>query len=74
MAGPDLGLVRAWLARYWLAVWFAIISAMRLSVLVTGEAGFDAPPVPDGDSSVAGRGRSLDRRSKASDSPRRHRP
>ena len=41
-AGPDLGFVRAWLARYWLAVWFAVISAMRLSVLVTGEAGFDA--------------------------------
>ena len=40
-AGPDLGLVRAWVARYWLAVWFGIISAMRLSMLVTGSPGFD---------------------------------
>ena len=40
--GPDLRLVRAWIDRYWLAVWFGIISAMRLSVLSTGEAGFDA--------------------------------
>jgi len=35
-------LVRAWFARYGLAVWFAVISAMRLSSLVTGEWGFDA--------------------------------
>ena len=42
MTGPDLGLVRVWFSRYWLAVWFAIISAMRASVLVTGEWGFDA--------------------------------
>jgi hypothetical protein len=41
MTGPDLGLVRAWLARYWLAVWFGIISVMRLSQLVTGQPGFD---------------------------------
>ena len=40
--GPDLRFVKAWISRYWLAVWFGIISAMRLSVLVTGEAGFDA--------------------------------
>lgn len=39
---PDFGFVRAWIGRYWLAVWFAVISVMRLSVLVTGEAGFDA--------------------------------
>ena len=40
-AGPDLGLVRAWLTRYWLAVWFAIIGGLRLSSLVTGSPGFD---------------------------------
>ena len=40
--GLDIGFVRAWVASYWLAVWFAVISAMRLSVLVTGRAGFDA--------------------------------
>jgi hypothetical protein len=40
--GPDVGFVLAWVKRYWLAVWFAVISTMRLSVLVTGEAGFDA--------------------------------
>ena len=42
MTGPDLGLVRSWFVRYWLAVWFAVISAMRLSSLVTGDWGFDA--------------------------------
>jgi hypothetical protein len=42
LTGLDLGVVRAWFARYWLAVWFAIMSAMRASVLVTGEWGFDA--------------------------------
>ena len=42
LTGPDLGLVRVWFSRYWLAVWFAIISAIRASVLVTGEWGFDA--------------------------------
>jgi hypothetical protein len=42
LTGPDLGLVRSWFVRYWLAVWFAVISAMRLSSLVTGEWGFDA--------------------------------
>ena len=42
MTGPDLGVVRAWFARYWLAVWFAIISAMRLSAVAGGEWGFDA--------------------------------
>jgi hypothetical protein len=40
--GPDFGFVRTWFARYWLAVWFASISALRLSALVTGQAGFDA--------------------------------
>jgi hypothetical protein len=39
--GPDLGFVKAWFARYWLAVWFAAISAVRASVLITGQAGFD---------------------------------
>ena len=39
--GPDLALVRAWVARYWLAVWFAIISGIRLSALVGGAPGFD---------------------------------
>ena len=40
--GPDFAFVQAWIKRYWLAVWFAVISSMRLSVLITGEAGFDA--------------------------------
>jgi hypothetical protein len=40
--GPDLAFVRAFFVRYWLAIWFAIISFMRLSSLVTGGAGFDA--------------------------------
>ena len=40
--GPDVGFVLTWIKRYWLAVWFAVISTMRLSVLITGEAGFDA--------------------------------
>ena len=42
MSGPDLAFVRAFFLRYWLAIWFAIISFMRLSSLVTGGAGFDA--------------------------------
>jgi hypothetical protein len=37
----DFGFVKAWFLRYWLAVWFASISLVRASVLVTGEAGFD---------------------------------
>jgi hypothetical protein len=41
ISGPDLGFVRSWIARYWLAVWFGVISAMRLSFLVTGAPGFD---------------------------------
>jgi hypothetical protein len=41
MRGPDLGIVRAWIARYWLAVWFGIIGGSRLSFLVTGPPGFD---------------------------------
>jgi hypothetical protein len=40
--GPDLGFVRAFFVRYWLAIWFAIISIIRMSVLVTGRPGFDA--------------------------------
>ena len=40
-AGPDVGFVAAWFRSYWLAVWFGAISAMRLSVLVTGPSGFD---------------------------------
>lgn len=40
--GPDVGFVRAFFVRYWLAIWFGIISFMRLSSLVTGSAGFDA--------------------------------
>ena len=40
--GLDFGFVRAWVARYWLAVWFASISMVRVSVLVTGQPGFDA--------------------------------
>lgn len=39
---PDLAFVRSWFARYGLAVWFATIFLMRLSVLVGGEIGFDA--------------------------------
>ena len=38
----DIGFVRTWFARYWLAIWFGSISLVRLSVLVTGQAGFDA--------------------------------
>jgi hypothetical protein len=40
--GPDLGFVRAFFVRYWLAIWFGILSLMRMSSLVTGSAGFDA--------------------------------
>ncbi len=39
---PDLMLVRAWFVRYWLACWFGIISAIRLSAVAGGEIGFDA--------------------------------
>lgn len=38
----DTAFVRAWFARYWLAVWFAIIFVMRFSVVITGNIGFDA--------------------------------
>lgn len=38
---PDLGFVKAWFARYWLAVWFASITLVRVSVLATGQPGFD---------------------------------
>ena len=37
----DLGFVRDWFRRYWLAVWFGAISAIRLSVLLPGTPGFD---------------------------------
>ena len=40
-SGPDLGFVRAWLDRYWLAIWFGIISGIRLSALVGATPGFD---------------------------------
>jgi len=40
--GPDVEFVRVWIKRYWLAVWFGVISTMRMSVLVTGPPGFDA--------------------------------
>ena len=40
--GPDLVFVRTWIARYWLPIWFGIISVMRLESLTTGGAGFDA--------------------------------
>jgi hypothetical protein len=39
--GPDLVFVRTWIARYWLPIWFGIISLMRLQTLTTGVAGFD---------------------------------
>lgn len=39
--GPNLDLVRAWIVRYWLAVWFAILSGIRVSALVGGQPGFD---------------------------------
>ena len=58
-AGPDLGFVRAWLARYWLAVWFGVISAIRLSALVGGPTGVRWPAVPGRDAGLAGRGGSV---------------
>ena len=39
---PDLSFVRAWIVRYWLAVWFGTIFAMRFLVVVDGNMGFDA--------------------------------
>ena len=39
--GPELTFVRSWFGRYGLAAWFGAISAIRLSSLVGGEAGFD---------------------------------
>ena len=40
---PDLLFVRAWFGRYWLACWFGVISAIRLSAVVAGgNPGFDA--------------------------------
>jgi len=38
----DIGFVRTWFARHWLAIWFGSMSLVRLFVLVTGKAGFDA--------------------------------
>ena len=58
--GPDLGFVLTWLKRYWLAVWFGVISAMRLQVLVTGQPGFDAQLYLDGDPGLACRRRPVD--------------
>jgi hypothetical protein len=40
--GLDLDFVRRWIGRYWLPVWFGIISVMRLQSLTSGGAGFDA--------------------------------
>ena len=37
----NFGFVRTWFARYWLAVWFAVISLIRMTVLITSPAGFD---------------------------------
>jgi hypothetical protein len=42
VTGLDLAFVRGFFARYWLGIWFAIISVTRLSVLLTGRPGFDA--------------------------------
>ena len=39
---PDLVFVRAWLERYWLAVWFGVIFAIRLTAIVGENVGFDA--------------------------------
>ena len=39
---PDLSFVRAWIVRYWLAVWFGTIFAMRFLVVMDGNIGFDA--------------------------------
>jgi hypothetical protein len=39
---PDLNFVRAWIVRYWLAVWFGAIFAMRFLVVIGGNIGFDA--------------------------------
>ena len=38
----DLRFVRAWLVRYWLAVWFGVIFAIRFSAVVGENLGFDA--------------------------------
>ena len=37
----DLGFLKTFFARYWPAIWFAIISAIRISALVKHEIGFD---------------------------------
>lgn len=39
--GLDFGFVVGWFRRYWLAVWFGSITAIRMSVLLTGAPGFD---------------------------------
>lgn len=41
-AAPDLGFVVRWFRRYWLAVWFGVITAIRLTVLIPSGVGFDA--------------------------------
>ncbi|MBA2757118.1 MAG: hypothetical protein H0U37_06715 [Chloroflexi bacterium] len=40
--GPDLRFVRGWLGRYWLAIWFGVIFAIRLTAIVGENIGFDA--------------------------------
>jgi len=37
----DLGFVRSWFGRHGLAIWFAVVGLLRVSVLVTGEPAFD---------------------------------
>jgi hypothetical protein len=39
---PDVSFIRGWFARYWLAVWFGIIFAIRLSAILGTPVGFDA--------------------------------
>jgi hypothetical protein len=41
-AGPDVDFVVAWFRRYWLAVWFGAISAIRLSAVIPTGPAFDA--------------------------------
>jgi hypothetical protein len=36
--GPDFGFVRAWVARYWLGVWFAIVSGVWLYLAIRNGA------------------------------------
>lgn len=38
----DVGFIRTWLARYWLAIWFGVIFVIRLTAIVGENVGFDA--------------------------------